>query len=67
MKKKNKSYTVYFKLNIELDTEISAASYEDAIQKARGYDIKDLIDFDHSFNDGSIAVTGVYNSEEEPI
>ena len=65
-KAKKKSYTVYFKLNIEIDLDVSAESYEMALEKARGYMVKDLVDFDHNFNDGSVAVIGVYNSLEEP-
>lgn len=64
-KKKNKMYQVYFNVNVETVVEISAQSYEEALSKAREYDVKDIVEFDTVFNDGSVQVVGVYNPNEE--
>lgn len=64
MRKKN--YTAYFKVVVDLSIEITAESYEQALEKARKINVRDMVDFDADYEDGSIAVTGMYNEKEEP-
>lgn len=63
-KKKNKTFNVSLKVIVETDLEISAESFEEALAKAREFGVKDVVEFDSSFNDGSVAVMGVYNFNE---
>lgn len=65
MKKNNKQYEISFKVIVDTTIQISAESYEQALTKAREYSVRDLVAFDTGFNDGSVAVTGVFNSSEE--
>lgn len=63
---KYKTYTIQLKVMVDTCLDIKADSYEDAIKKAREIGVKDVVDFDTDYNDGSIAVVGVYNFDEEP-
>lgn len=65
MKKKNKDYEVYLKVMVETSLEVSAESYEAALEKARNFGVKDVVEFDSPYNDGSISVIGIYNPLEE--
>ena len=59
-KQKRKRYTVQMKLDLLLDTEVSADSLEDAIAQARQIGVRDIVEFDAGYNDGEIKVVGVF-------
>lgn len=61
MAKKNKKFNVIVKVSVETELEISAESYEQALEKAREYNVKDVVDFNTPFNDGNISVSGIYD------
>ena len=62
--KRNKEYTVNVKVTVDTNVTINAPSYEEALVKARELGVKDVVEFDTDFNDGSIAVTGIWNFDE---
>lgn len=66
MKKRQKSYQVNVQVEVHTEIEVKAESYEEALEKARELGVKDVVDFDTSFNDGNVRVTGVWNFDEEP-
>lgn len=59
-KKRHKKYTVYFKVKVETPVEIIADTYEEAIAKAREFQVKDVVEFDTEFTDGEIRIAGVF-------
>ncbi len=61
MAKKNKEFNVILKVVVETEISISADSYENALIKARELGVKDVVEFDTSFNDGSIEIGGIYD------
>lgn len=61
MAKKNKEFNVILKVVVETEISISADSYENALIKARELGVKDVVEFDTSFNDGSIEISGIYD------
>lgn len=61
---KNRTYEISVKVTVDTNISISAKTYEEALQKARALEVKDVVEFDTDYNDGSIAITGVYNFEE---
>lgn len=61
MAKKNKTFNVTVKVTVETVIDISAESYEQALEKAREYSVKDVVDFDTDYNDGSIEISGIYD------
>lgn len=60
-KKKQKKFTVIVKVVVETELDIAADSYEEALAKAGEYTVKDVVEFDTPFNDGNIAIGGVYS------
>jgi hypothetical protein len=58
--KKNKTFTVQVTVEVFTTVEIKAASLEEAITEARKLGVKDVVEFDGEFNDGSIEVTGAF-------
>lgn len=65
MAKKSKTYEVQVKVMVDTTVLVSANTYEDAIAKARDLGVKDIVEFDTDFNDGNIAILGIYNFFEE--
>lgn len=65
MAKKLKTYTVSLRIVVETNIEVPAENYEQAISKAREIKVKDVVEFDTDFNDGNIAILGIFNHEEE--
>jgi hypothetical protein len=61
---RNKSYSISLKVVVDTDIEIKAKSYEEALEKARQIKVRDVVEFDTCFNDGSVSITGVYNFDE---
>ena len=59
-KPKQQIFNVQFNVNVLTTIDIYASSMEEALQKANGYEVKDVVDFDTYFIDGSIDVTGVF-------
>jgi sugar/nucleoside kinase (ribokinase family) len=59
VKTKKERYEVYVKVIVETSLNISADSFEEAIAKAKEYGVKDVVDFDTAYNDGSIEIIGV--------
>lgn len=57
---KQKVYNVSVKVKVDTILEIKAASFEEALQKAAGYGVKDVVEFDTDYCDGEIEVTGVF-------
>lgn len=61
---KDKKYNVYVKILVETELKINAQSLEEALDKARKYKVKDVVDFDSDFIDGNISVIGIFNDKE---
>lgn len=59
-KSKDRPFTVLIELKLFTDTEIYAESLEEALEKARGLKITDVIQFEGSHNDSEFKVTGVF-------
>lgn len=64
-KPKHKTYDVSVKVVVDTTISITASSYEEALTKARELGVRDVVEFDTDFNNGSVAITGVYNFSEE--
>lgn len=64
MKKKLKIFSVSLLVKVDTNIKIQADSLEQAIEKARLYEVKDIVEFDTEYNDGSIKVTGAYDYSE---
>ena len=62
MKKKQESYEVTFTVKVTTSVPITASSFEDAIDKAREYIVKDIVDFDTDFIDGDLEIDGVFKA-----
>lgn len=60
MAKKNTNYTVLVKVELETELQISAQSFEEALNKARELQTVDIVSFDTSHNDSSVEVVGVF-------
>lgn len=60
MGKKLKEYFVSVKVLVDTTVTVRAESFEDALIKGRELDVKDVVEFDTDYNDGSIEVSGVY-------
>jgi hypothetical protein len=60
MSNKNKVFTVAVKVVLDTDVEISAATFEDALEKARELSITDIVDFDGSHIDSNVDITGIF-------
>lgn len=60
MAKKNQTFTVSMKVNLWTDVEVSAESFEQALEKARELKTTDLVTIDGSHNDSEVEVVGVY-------
>ncbi len=61
-KKKTKRYIVYSKLIINAGVEVTARGLEEAVAKAREMNEEDFIDFKGEYIDGSMDITGVYET-----
>jgi hypothetical protein len=56
--------TAYVRIVSDLCVELGNLTLEDALAKARGLKVTDIVDFNgHDVNDFSITVTGVFSSE----
>jgi len=66
MATKNRTYAVTFKVVVETPVDIGAQSFEEAIQKARTYEVKDIVDFNTDFIDGDISITSVW-CDTDPV
>lgn len=64
-KKKNSTYDVLVNVRVETSITVAADSYEEALAKARDLKVKDVVELDTDFNDGDIAIVGVFNNNEE--
>lgn len=52
---------VNFKIALEVGLEMDATTLEDALTKARGFKVTDVVNLEGlEYNDGSIAVTGLF-------
>lgn len=60
MAKKNHTYTVFVKVELETEVSVSAESFEEALSKARELKTTDIVSFDTSHNDSSVQVVGVF-------
>lgn len=61
-KTKNKKFTAIMKVEVETEVEIFAENYEQAIAKARELNVRDVVDFDTSYNDGKIEISGILDN-----
>ena len=58
--KKNKDFIIAVKVILDTTVEIKAESLEEALKQGRELGLRDVVEFDGDFNDGSIEVTGVF-------
>lgn len=63
MATKKKTFSVTFNVEVHTSIEIQADSFEEALTKARTYEVKDIVDFDTDFIDGQVKVTTIWNNE----
>jgi hypothetical protein len=60
-KPKLKTYLVDFRIDVLTNMEIEAESLENALQKARAYDVKDVVELPGDYIEGDgVTVRGVY-------
>lgn len=63
MAKKNKTYIIMIDVKLSTDLEISADSFEEALEKAREFKTTDIIEFTGGHNDSEVKITGVYSND----
>lgn len=62
--KKRKEFTINFLIKLDTSIQIEATTFEEALEKARTKGVRDMIEFDSEYSDGSIKVIGVYDYSE---
>lgn len=60
MAKKNSTYRVFVKVELETEIDVSAVSFEEALIKARELGTMDVVSFDTPHNDSKVKIVGVY-------
>lgn len=60
MAKKLKTFTVMVTVKVDTDIEVKSESLEQAISIVHEYGVKDVVEFEGGFNDGSVEVTGAF-------
>lgn len=56
---KKSRFTVYVTVTVETELDIRAETFEEALEIAKGYEVKEVVDFNTPHNDSSIKVRGV--------
>ncbi len=65
MRKKKQTFEVSFRVIVDTTISITADTYEEALERARGYEVRDIVSFETDYVDGKIKVTGVATPYEE--
>ena len=62
--KKRRTFAVGLGIRIWTEIEVEASTYEEALEKARKLELKDIVDFDTPFNDGGMDIISLYDSSK---
>lgn len=56
---RRKRFTVYVEVVVRTEIEVLAETMPEALERAKEYEVTDIVDFDTPHNDSEIKVTGV--------
>jgi hypothetical protein len=60
-KQKQRKFTAYMRVNVEVGYDIMALNIEEATEKAKKLDVTDVIDINGEYCDSNIFIRGVYD------
>lgn len=59
---KNKSFSIWAKLHLDVSVDIPAVSLEEAVQKSKELKEQDFVEILGEFNDGELEIVGIHKS-----